>query len=118
VAVVGYAVDPVEAAEPGSQRIPPLEPPQRSPARLSPSGTTPIFLTFLETESADFLCQALKANIAWVLPCCPVRSLRIQEFPLIGALLRTLAGVPGCGDLLNLNSFKCESIKFPRLLGN
>jgi hypothetical protein len=79
-----------------------------SPPRLPLSGTTSILFISLETESAEILCQVLKVFCTWVLPECPLRSLRVQELPLTAAVLRNITVVPGRGALFNLKFFICS----------
>jgi hypothetical protein len=89
-----------------------------SPLRLPLSGTTLIIFMPLETESANLLCQALKVSCTWVLPNYPLHSLRVQEFPLTRALLRTLTGVPSVELSLISNFSFVVSIVVPRVRGN
>jgi hypothetical protein len=87
--------------------------------RLRPPliSTTPISVCSLEANSADLLCQALKARRDWVPPSCPLRSPRAQEFPFFRVLLRTLTGAPSTELSVICGSVNVESIKVSRVLG-
>jgi hypothetical protein len=77
---------------------------QPGPARTLPGSPALVLFASLQTQSADFLCQTLKAHRAWFPPSCPFRNPRALEYSWSGALHRTLSGGSREGALLFLKS--------------